>query len=79
MADVMGLLLMGDLPEPAPSVRPPTVAEATEWLKKMAHSPEYCRDCLTHWKRVMGVSAAKKVFDQAPESVRRWINEKGGK
>ena len=40
MADVMGLLLMGDLPEPAPSVRPPTVAEATEWLKKMAHSPE---------------------------------------
>ena len=79
MADVMGLLLMGDLPEPAPSVRPPTVAEATEWLKKMEHSPEYCRVCLTHWKRVMGVSAAKQVFDQAPESVRQWIKEKGGR
>jgi hypothetical protein len=45
----------------------------------MEHSPEYCRACLAHWKRVMGVSAAKQVFDQAPESVRRWINEKCGK
>ena len=79
MADVMGLLLMGDLPEPAPSVRPPTVAEAADWLKKMEHSPEYCRACLTHWKSVMGVSAARQVFDQAPESVQRWINEKCGK
>jgi len=27
----------------------------------------------------MGVSAAKQVFEQAPESVQRWINEKCGK
>ena len=60
-------------------VRQPTVAEAAEWIKKMQHSPEYCRTCLTHWKRVMGVSAAKQVFEQAPESVRRWIKEKGGR
>lgn len=57
-------------------VRAPTVTEAAEWLKKMEHSPEYCRTCLTHWKRVMGVSAARQVFDQAPESVRKWINER---
>ena len=60
-------------------VRPPTAAEATEWLKKMAHSPEYCRACLTHWQRVMGVSEARQVFERAPESVRQWINEKCGK
>ena len=62
-----------------PDVRPPTVTEAADWLKKMEHSPEYCRACLAHWKRVMGVSAAKQVFEQAPESVQRWINEKCGK
>ena len=76
MADVMGLLLIGNAPDVAPPVRPPTVAEAVEWLKNMQHSPEYCRTCLTHWKRVMGASAARQVFEQAPESVRKWINER---
>ena len=59
--------------------RPPTVAEATEWLKKMAHSPEYCRECLKAWKESMGVSAARQVFEQAPELVRKWINERRAK
>ena len=59
--------------------RPPTVAEAAEWLKKMQHSPEYCRACLKAWKASMGASAARQVFEQAPESVRKWINERRAK
>ena len=62
-----------------PDVRPPTVAEAVDWLKKMEHSPEYCRTCLTHWKQVMGVSAAKQVFEQSPESVKTWIKDRNWK
>ena len=41
--------------------------------------PRYCRACLAHWKRVMGVSAAKQVFEQAPESVRTWIKDRSWK
>ncbi len=59
--------------------RPPTVAEAVEWLKKMQHCPEYCRECLKAWKETIGVSAARQVFEQAPESVRKWINERRAK
>lgn len=56
--------------------RPPTIPEAVEWIKKNANYPYYCRECLTLWKARMGVSAAKQVFDQAPESVRTWIKNR---
>ena len=62
-----------------PDVRPPTVAEAADWLKKMEHSPEYCRACLDALEDVMGVSAARQVFEQAPESVRTWIKDRSWK
>jgi len=65
--------------ESAVMTRPPTVAEAVEWLKKMQHCPEYCRACLTAWKASMGVAAALQVFYRAPESVRQWINERKAK
>ena len=59
--------------------RPPTVDEAVDWLTKMQHMPEYCRSCLTFWKSTMGIAAAKRVFERAPESVRKWINERAMK
>ena len=58
--------------------RPPTVSEAADWLKKMEHCPEYCRTCLMAWESSMGVAAATQVFERAPESVRKWINERRG-
>lgn len=59
--------------------RPPTVSEAAGWLKRNESWPEYCRACLTLWKASMGVVAVKQVFDRAPESVRKWINERNAK
>ena len=59
--------------------RPQTHAEAVEWIDKNKHDPEYCRTCLTARKASLGVSAARQVFDQAPESVRKWINERRSK
>ena len=59
--------------------RPPTIDEAVDWLTKMQHMPEYCRSCLTFWKSTMGIAAAKQVFERAPESVRKWINERAMK
>lgn len=56
--------------------RPPTIGEAVDWLKKMEHMPDYCRACLSLWKTTMGVAAALEVFERAPESVRKWINER---
>ncbi len=58
--------------------RLPTIAEASDWIKKMAHDPEYCRSCLTMWKKSMGIAAAKRVFDGAPDSVREWIIKRRG-
>ena len=58
------------------STRPPTVVEAVAWLKRSAEYPDYCRACLSLWKASMGLAAAKSVFDQAPESVRKWISER---
>ena len=31
------------------------------------------------WKSTMGIAAAKQVFERAPESVRKWINERAMK
>ncbi len=59
--------------------RPPTIDEAVDWLTKMQHMPDYCRSCLTFWKSTMGIAAAKQVFERAPESVRKWINERAMK
>lgn len=57
--------------------RPPTIGEAVDWITKMQHMPDYCRACLSLWKTTMGVAAADHVLERAPESVRKWINERG--
>lgn len=56
--------------------RPPTRAEAAAWLKRHEDDPSYCRACLRLWKASMGQSEVKVVFEQAPESVRKWIKER---
>lgn len=45
--------------------RPPTIAEAADWLKRNSHEPEYCRACLRAWRASMGAEAVKHVFERA--------------
>ena len=56
--------------------RPPTVSEAAGWLKRNAEDLWYCWRCYELWKASMGVVAADQAVDRAPESVRKWINER---
>lgn len=59
--------------------RPPTHTEAVEWLRRNVKEPRYCRECLTLWKSTMGSKAAKAIYDEAPASVREWIEARYGK
>ena len=38
-----------------------------------------CRECFRLWKRSMGAQLAKAIFDEAPESVRKWIYARAAK
>ena len=59
--------------------RPPTKQEAIDWIKRHQSDPHYCRECFRLWKRSMGAQLAKAIFDEAPESVRKWIYARAAK
>lgn len=67
-----------DIPSAAhgPKTRPPTVAEAASILKQNEHCPEYCLACLRHWRAIVEADVADAMEARAPESVRKWINER---
>lgn len=45
--------------------RPPTHAEAVDWLVRNGHERAYCRDCLILWRGLLGDTFMRKVANEA--------------